>query len=61
MWETIQSGGPLMVPLIGCAVLALAFILERMWVYSHLPSRERAQEELDGFMIVLQCRTRVVI
>jgi biopolymer transport protein ExbB len=36
-----------MVPLIGCAVLALAFILERMWVYSHLPSRERAQEELD--------------
>jgi len=47
MWETIQSGGPLMVPLIGCAVLALAFILERMWVYSHLPSRERAQEELD--------------
>ena len=47
MWETIQSGGPLMVPLVGCAVLALAFIVERLWVYSHLPSREQAQEELD--------------
>lgn len=47
MWQTIQSGGPLMVPLIGCAVLALAFIMERLWVFSRLPSREQAQEELD--------------
>jgi biopolymer transport protein ExbB len=47
MWETIQSGGPLMVPLIGCAVLALAFIIERLWVFSRLPTRDQAQEELD--------------
>ena len=47
MWETIQSGGPLMVPLIGCALLSLAFTMERFWVFTHLPSRDEAQDELD--------------
>jgi len=47
MWEIIKSGGPLMVPLIGCAVLSLAFIIERLWVFGRLPSGEQAQEELD--------------
>jgi biopolymer transport protein ExbB len=47
MWDIIQSGGPLMVPLVGCAVLSLAFIIERLWVFSRLPGREDAQVELD--------------
>ena len=47
MLEVIKSGGPLMVPLIGCAVLSLAFIIERFFVFRRLPSRDRAQEELD--------------
>ena len=47
MLEVIKSGGPLMVPLIACAVLSLAFIIERFWVLRRLPSRDVAQEELD--------------
>ena len=47
MWEIIKSGGPLMVPLIGCAVLSLAFIIERLWVFSRLPDRDQAQQQLS--------------
>ncbi|MEW6751388.1 MAG: MotA/TolQ/ExbB proton channel family protein [Candidatus Latescibacterota bacterium] len=47
MWDIIVSGGPVMVPLIGCAILAVAFAIERFWVLSHLPSASRAKEELD--------------
>lgn len=36
-WELIQKGGPTMVPLIACSVLALAIALERAWVLR--PSR----------------------
>lgn len=32
MWELIKAGGWLMVPIILCSVLALAIILERLWV-----------------------------
>ena len=28
MWEIIQSGGPMMVPLIACAILAIAYSIE---------------------------------
>ncbi len=49
MWEIIKSGGPLMVPLVGCAVLSLAFIIERLWVFSRLPGRTQAQEDLQRF------------
>ena len=37
MWETIQSGGPLMVPLILAAVLVVAYSIERFWVLSQMP------------------------
>ena len=47
MWEIIKSGGPLMVPLIGCAVLAIAYSIERFWVLSRLPSPEEAKSQLD--------------
>ena len=41
MLEIIKSGGPLMVPLIGCAVLSLALIsLERVVVFRRLPDRD---------------------
>ena len=45
--EIIKSGGPLMVPLIGCAVLSLALIIERLVVFRRLPDRDGAQEELE--------------
>ncbi len=31
MWELIQSGGWLMLPIILCSILAMAIILERFW------------------------------
>lgn len=31
MWELIQAGGWLMLPIIGCSVLALAIVIERCW------------------------------
>ncbi|WP_261844676.1 MotA/TolQ/ExbB proton channel family protein [Aliamphritea ceti] len=32
MFELLQSGGWLMIPIIGCSVIALAICLERLWV-----------------------------
>ena len=32
MFELLQSGGWLMIPIIGCSVIALAICLERIWV-----------------------------
>lgn len=32
MWELVRAGGWLMVPIIACSVIALAIILERLWV-----------------------------
>lgn len=48
MWEIIKSGGPLMAPLIGCAILAIAYSIERFWILSRLPSPDKAKEELDS-------------
>ena len=47
MWDTIQSGGPMMVPLITCAILAIAYSIERLWIFKQLPTPEEAQNELD--------------
>lgn len=47
MWETIQSGGPIMVPLILAAVLVVAYSIERFLVLSRMPSPEQAKEQLD--------------
>ncbi|MEN9464445.1 MAG: hypothetical protein RL217_626 [Pseudomonadota bacterium] len=35
MWEVIQSGGILMVPIILCSILALAISAERFWTLRH--------------------------
>ena len=47
MWETIQSGGPLMVPLITCAILSVGYSVERLWVLRKLPGADDAKNELD--------------
>ena len=47
MWEIITSGGPVMVPLITCAVLAIAYAIERLWVLGHMPDQDEAKQELD--------------
>ena len=47
MWETIQNGGPLMVPLILGAVLGLTYSIERLWVFSKMPNAEVAKQQLD--------------
>lgn len=48
MWEIIQSGGPLMVPLILCAILVVAYSIERFLVLSRMPSPEQAKDQLDA-------------
>ncbi|MDP7635403.1 MAG: hypothetical protein QF402_20860, partial [Candidatus Latescibacteria bacterium] len=53
MWETIQSGGPLMVPLILAAVLVVAYSIERFWVLSQMPSAEEAKQQLDALEAAL--------
>ena len=47
MWEIIRSGGPVMVPLVACAVLAIAYAIERFWILGHMPGQDEAKEELD--------------
>jgi biopolymer transport protein ExbB len=42
-----------MVPLISCAILAIAYSIERFWVLSRLPDQERAKGELDGLEAAL--------
>jgi biopolymer transport protein ExbB len=45
--ETLLAGGILMIPLGLCAVLSLAFILERVWVLSRIPGEQAAQQTLE--------------
>jgi len=53
MWEIIKSGGPLMVPLIACAVLSIAYTIERLWVLGRVPRSEEAGAELERLERVL--------
>ena len=45
--ETLLAGGILMILLGLCAVLSLAFILERVWVLSRIPGEQAAQQTLE--------------
>ena len=47
MWETIQSGGPMMMPLILSAVLAIAYSIERALVLNRMPTADEAKAQLD--------------
>ena len=53
MWEIIKSGGPIMVPLILCAVLSIAYIIERLWVLSKVPNEQSARAQLDQLEHIL--------
>jgi biopolymer transport protein ExbB len=35
MFETVKAGGPVMVPIILCSIVALAIIIERFWALRH--------------------------
>ena len=53
MWEIIKSGGLIMWPLMLCAVLSIAYIIERLWVLSKVPDEVRAKRQLDQLEQVL--------
>lgn len=44
MWELVYKGGPLMIVILLCSVIAVAIVIERLW---HL---KRAQINTEGFM-----------
>ena len=45
--ETLMSGGILMIPLGLCALVALGFALERLWILGHIPDADAAQSILE--------------
>jgi biopolymer transport protein ExbB len=45
--EQFVKGGAMMWPLLLCSLLALAFIIERMWVVWSVPGPQQAEKELD--------------
>ena len=53
MWEIIQSGGPMMVPLTICAVMGIAYTIERAWVLKGMPEPEQAKSELENLEAAL--------
>ena len=46
MWETIQSGGPMMLPLILSAALAIAYSIERALVLNRMPTADEAKQAM---------------
>jgi len=54
VWEVFQSGGPLMWPLLGCSLLALAVILERAMFW--FSSGRRRDRDLAGEVLDLASR-----
>ena len=48
MLEIIQSGGPLMIPLIICGLLSVGLSVERFLVLNSLPDEEESKEELEN-------------
>ena len=54
MWEIIQSGGPMMVPLTICAIMGLAYTIERIWVLRLMPESDQAKAQLDELEAALE-------
>ena len=47
MIELIRSGGPVMIPLLICSLLAIAYAVERFWILSRIPGSNEAEEQLE--------------
>jgi biopolymer transport protein ExbB len=47
MIELIRSGGPVMVPLLICSLLAIAYAIERLWILSRIPGDDVAEGQLE--------------
>lgn len=50
LMEQFDKGGPLMWPLLACSLLALTFILERLWVLSRTPGDRKAAEQMQEML-----------
>ena len=55
MWEIILAGGPVMWPIIGCSVVAVAIILERLWTLQR--KRVIPRELTDRVWKLVETRT----
>jgi biopolymer transport protein ExbB len=44
MFKLIVQGGPLMVPLVLCSLLSVAFIIERLWSLHKIPTKSQADD-----------------
>ena len=55
MWEIIKAGGPVMVPIVLCSVVAAAIFLERLW--SLQPRRVIPHELTDRVWKLVETRT----
>lgn len=53
LWETIKAGGPVMVPLCLSAILAIAYTIERLWVFFKLPDDQKSKEQLEQLEHIL--------
>lgn len=48
--EQFDKGGPLMWPLLICSLVALTFILERLWVLNRVPGDARIKQEMQALV-----------
>jgi biopolymer transport protein ExbB len=46
MFKLIVQGGPVMVPLVMCSLLSVAFIIERLWSLHKIPTKTEANSTL---------------
>jgi biopolymer transport protein ExbB len=54
MFKLIIQGGPLMVPLVLCSLLSVAFILERLWSLHKIPTKMEANDCLKSSVNALK-------
>ncbi len=46
MWYYIVAGGPTMIPLVACSILALMIVIERFWVLLKMPNLSVCEAQL---------------